>query len=142
MSIVNYRRGLRGLGEAPVTPAPQQEYHEEPFELVFNKTLTALQDVPDLSQFVDADGDFVWMATKGTQTGDYEVRFQLPNGRYQSSARIRNANEIGSAQFPVPKFPAVVLPAGSKIGIDIKDLSNAENTVQIVFIGLKRLRVG
>ncbi len=142
MSIVT-TYGRRGLGEAPVTlPAPEQQFHEEPFEYVFNRVLQANEELVDLAQFIDADADFVLMALKGSQTGAYEIRFQLPNGRYRSSARIRNANAVGTAQFPVPVFPAIVLPAGGKVGIDIKDLSNAQNTVQLVFVGVKRFRVG
>ena len=139
MSIVNYRHGL---GEAPVTPVqPAQQFYEEPAELVIDKALLANQELLDQALHMDGDSDFVWMATKGNSTGVYEFRFRFPNGRYLSSARVRSTNAVGTAQFPVPMFPAMTLGAGAKLGYDIKDLSTNPNTVQIVLIGVRRYRV-
>ena len=129
------------LGAAPVTEPGAARYYPEPgLYLAVNQVLTANPELPNLTLSIDADCEFEWLATVGTQTGTYEVRFRLPNGRYMSNARIANANLVGSAQFPVLLPHPVVIPAAGQLGIDIKDTSGASNTVQIVLWGSKRYR--
>lgn len=140
MRFANQYRHMPGLGEAAVTPLPAATY-EEYCEYVFNKDLAANTEYLDLGINVDGDSDFLWQAVKGSQTGAYEILFRLPNNRPISSARVRNANAIGTAQFPVPiGEQGIRLNAGSKLSIDIKDLSAAPNTVQIVLVGKRLLR--
>ena len=137
MPIQNIRR----LGDAPAAPpaaVPQET--AEGYELVLDVTLTALQSKPDLSIFVDQDGDFVWLATKGASTGAYTVRFRLPNSKYTSSAPLYSTVKVGTGAFPVPEFPPRRLPASARIVVDIVDLSNSGNTVHLVLIGQKMLR--
>jgi hypothetical protein len=38
-------------------------------------------------------------------------------------------------------FPEVIFPSGGKIGIDLIDTSNATNTIQMLFYGVKRYAV-
>lgn len=135
-------RTFRGLGADAAVQPVDPAYTEEAFTYVFDVSLTAGQEKLDLALMIDGDTDFVWMATAGRQDGDYEIKFKLPNGRSLSSSRIRNTNCIGTAQFPVPKFPAQQLSAGGKLSIDIKDLSGSANTVQITLIGVKRFKNG
>ncbi len=135
-----FQRGR--LGEVPLTAATAPQYYEEPAEYVYEVSLTALQALVDQSRFVDSDADFMWMAVKGNATGDYSVRFRMPNGRYIQNAQVNADNAIGTAQFPVPVGAvAVPVPAAGRIGIDITDLSNAPNTVQLVFMGVRRYPV-
>jgi len=129
-----------GLGEAPLTPQAQSPGYEEPFSIVFDVTLSANQEMLQQGVFIDSDGDFVLKGLVGTQTGNYQIRFRLPSGRSWPSGYVRNGNLIGSAQFPVPVEPNAVFPAGSKIALDIKDLSGASNTIQIVLVGSKLFR--
>jgi len=133
-----------GLGEAAVTQDPQatQQFYDEPASYPFDVTLTANQALKDLSQFFDRDSDFYWTGLVGTQTGAYNLRLQLPSGRFLSSAPVKNTNLVGTAQFPVPIFPAVRVPGGGKIGIEVTDTSGAGNTIQLVFIGIRRFRIG
>lgn len=133
-------RTFQGLGEAPQTPPAAQQYYEETHALTIDVTLTANQELLGQGVFIDSDGDFVLKAIVGTQTGNYQIRFRLPSGRYWPSAYTRNANLVGSAQFPVPVEPNAVFPAGSQVQFDIKDLSGASNTIQLVLIGSKLLR--
>ena len=132
------------VGYAPVTPpaagANNQTGYDEFGIQVWDKVLTTDQELIDQALIIDADADFIWTKLAGNSTGIYEVRFRLPSGRYMSSSRIRNANLIGTAQFAVPIYPHVFIPAAGKIGIDIKDLSSAGNTVQICLIGWRRFR--
>ena len=141
-----------GMGEAPVTAAIaaglQQarseglRYYHEPVFVAFNIVLTALQVQPNQGVILDPDSDFIWYATFGTQTGIYEVRFRLPDGRYDCNSRIRNANRVGTGNFPLPQTVPTLYAAGALIGVDIADLSNAGNTVQIIFAGLRRFKTG
>lgn len=128
----------RRLGEVPLTAQPARHFYDEPCLQPFDRVLTASQVLNDLSQFFPKDADFIWTGLAGSQTGAYSIQLMLPNGHLMSSAQIRNANIIGTAQFPVPIFPAVRVPAGGRIGINITDLSGSTNTVQIVFIGFLR----
>jgi len=127
------------LGYDPVPPAPAGAINQTGYDefgiQVYDKILTANQELID-----QADADFIWTKLAGNSTGIYEIRFRLPGGRYMSNSRIRNANLIGTAQFGVPVYPYVFIPAAGKIGIDIKDLSAAGNTVQICLIGWRRFR--
>jgi len=112
--------------------------YEEPAVYVLEVQLSANQQRVDVPLFVDADSDFLWEALAGTSTGAYTIRVRLPNGRYMSNAAVRNANAVGTAQFPVPVLPAVLVPAGNRIGFDLQDLSGASNTIQLVLIGRRR----
>jgi hypothetical protein len=129
-----------GLGEAPQTPPAAQQYYEETHALTIDISLAANQELLGQGVFIDSDGDFVLKAIVGTQTGNYQIRFRLPSGRYWPSAYTRNANLVGTAQFPVPVEPNAVFPAGSQVQFDIRDISGASNTIQLVLIGAKLLR--
>jgi hypothetical protein len=136
------------MGETPVAPAPAAaapsidvaNASQEPAEYVLSATLTANQELLDQALQIAGDSDFVWLGTKGVKTGEFEIRFKLPSGRYLSSARVRGANAVGTAQFPVPVVPGIRFAGGSNLGYDIKDLSGAPNDVQIVLIGMKLFR--
>lgn len=129
------RRGLRELSPN------QAAAYREPYFLVYSRTLAANEMPSNQAKPIDTAGDFEWLALSGSQTGDYEVNFQVANGRQICDARIRNAGIVGSAQFPVMLPTPIYITAGSQIAIDIKDLSGAQNTIQIVFIGFRHYRV-
>ena len=131
---------MRRLGEAPVAPAPEQPHYDEWGFYTYEVALTANQELLDQSIAIDADSDFYWVALVGTSTGDFELRFKLPSGRYTSSGRIRNALMVGTAQLPAPITPWVYCPASSRIGIDIADLSGAANSVYLALRGFRRFR--
>ncbi len=108
---------------------------------MFDRTLLANQALTDLSLTIDGDSDFVLMAVKGSSTGAYNIRVRLPNARYMQSAQVQNANFVGTAQFPVPIVPAVVIGAAGRLGIDITDTSGVQNIIQLVFVGVRRYQV-
>lgn len=115
---------------------------EIPFQYVFDIVLTSGQTVNSVGVTTLGEADFVWKMTSGTQTGAYRIRFGFGGGGYMSSGgqgatndKVNNANIIGTAQFPMPIFPYVVVPKSGKILFDLEDLSIAGNTIQIAFIG-------
>lgn len=131
----------RALGEVPQTAVDREpQYAEESAEYVVDVVLLANAET-NVTRSIDTDSDFLWVAKCGTQTGIYEVQFFLPNGRSMSGGtRVRNANYVGTAQFPVPLRPPELLPGGSQVRVNIKDLSGAGNTIQILLIGIKQFR--
>jgi hypothetical protein len=43
--------------------------------------------------------------------------------------------------YPYPFFPELVLPAGSRVGIEINELTGNPNTIQMILRGVKRYRL-
>lgn len=127
-----------GLGDTPTQPAVQ--VIERPFDYAYQVTLSALQNLPDQSLAIQGDADFIIRAICGTSTGSYTIRLRDAFNRYMSSAQIKNTNLIGSRQWPTPLFPELGIPKSGKIGIDITDTSGGSNTIEIVFIGVKRFQ--
>ena len=133
-----------GLGEVdlladPTITAPDgSQWYPEPGFEPFDATLAADETKRDLAQFFGRDCHFLWTGLAGTSTGLYSVQFVLPSGRLLSTAPVQSVNMIGTAQFPVPIWPPSKVPAGGKVGINLlTDLTSAENTVQILFAGVR-----
>ena len=131
-----------GLGQAEqeiiqAAEAAGEAFHTEPASYAYQVTLTADQDLPDQSQLFDGDSWFYWTEIYGSATSTYSIQFRLPSGRWMSSAKINNANQVGTAQFPVFLDPLVKVRPNGRIGINIKDTSSAENTVELIFGGYK-----
>jgi hypothetical protein len=119
----------------------QPQFVEEPANYVFNYTLTALQSVQRVPVNIDRDSDFMLTGINGSSTGGYNLNFRLPSGRQIGSALVANTNFIGSANQPTSIGPPPVYRAGSTgPEIDLTDTSNAGNTIQVVFSGIRRLR--
>lgn len=106
----------------------------------YQVALTANQALTDQSVIIDADSDFLVLGLAGTQTGAYRVNFKSGNGRYVAQSQLRNANIVGTGQFPVALPKPVLVPARGRLGIDITDLSGAGNTIELVFIGIRLYR--
>jgi hypothetical protein len=126
---------LLGMGDTSPqgTPYPDQSY-----DIPINITLTALQTL-QTAQIIERDADYVWRGIiANSQTGIYQVRFDINGWYLLSNGQITNANLASDPSAPYPIFPELVVPAGGRIGINITDLSNAGNTIQIVFRGVKR----
>lgn len=137
------RSNLRGLGEAAVSPAAAAapQFYEEPGALVLNVTLTANQEARGQGVFVDGDADFRIESITGSSTGAYQLKFKTPREKYFPDDYARASNLVGSAAFPFPMPAPIIYPAGSKINVDLKDLSGAANTVQIVLLGFRIFRL-
>lgn len=107
---------------------------------VYQVTLTASQKLTDQSVVIDGDSDFLILGLCGTQTGIYRLNFKSGPGRYVAQQGLRNANFVGTGQFPVPLPKPLIVPARGRIAVDIEDLSVAGNTVELVFIGIRLYR--
>lgn len=122
--------------------ASPQGFSDVSFDYVYDVTLTALQQLNDQTLSITNDADFVWRAMVMNEfTSTFSVRFSDSQGYYLSNGFIANANLQGDAASPYPLMHEIIIPAGGRIGIDIKDTSNATNTIQILFRGVKRYRI-
>lgn len=134
----------RTFGEVNLTsqaPAAPQ-YYEEPACFVLDVTLTANQEKLEQGVFLDGDGDFALQAIASSSTGAYDFRMRMPNGRYWPQSYAKHSNVLGSGVFAMPIEPPLQFASGGKLSVDVKDTSGAGNTVQIIFRGVKRYRVG
>jgi len=112
-----------------------------PFDYVFDKTLTAGQQLNSESVPIDNDSDFM---LRGIQLGAGPNTFQFliydTQGYYLSDELFPSAVLVNNFRyFPLPVAPELPFPAGSSIGIRI-DNTDAVNpiTVQLIFKGVKR----
>jgi hypothetical protein len=122
--------------------ASPKGYVDVDFTYPYDVVLTALQFLRDQSISTTNDADFAWRAIViALATGAFNVRFSDSQGFYLSNGMIASANLIGDAASPYPVFPEILIPAGGRIGIDIQDTSNAQNTIEILCRGVKRYRL-
>jgi hypothetical protein len=126
-----------GLGDA-TAQQPAAQYLESSM-LVLDVSLTALQNKANNSLLIDPTGDFELYGLAGSSTGTYQIRVKLPSGRYMPDSYGQNLNLVGSAQFPVPLTVPAYFLANSRIYVDLIDTSNANNAIELVFIGIRHL---
>jgi hypothetical protein len=122
--------------------AAPEGYVDVDFKVPFDVVLTANQDNPNLARDVPTDADFIWRATIAVdQTGEYSYQFADSQGYQFSNGLIHRVNLSSSAVAPSVNGKEIVIPAGGQIGIHLRDLSGAGNTIQILFLGVKRYKL-
>jgi hypothetical protein len=121
---------------------PDPTYAEEPCLYVFQLALTALQTLRNQKVPIDVDSDFMLTGIHGTSTGSFTLNMRLPSGRMLSNNQLQNTNLIGTANQPTAIGPApVYIAAGTGPALDLTDTSNAGNTLEICFSGIRRFLV-
>lgn len=120
----------------------QPTFVEEMAIYPFSVTLTGNQALTRLPVNIDRDSDFVLMGIAGGQTGGYTLNLRLPSGRLIASAQMVNSQFVApNANQPTPWGPPSIYRAGSTgPEVDITDTSGSGNTVNLLFIGTRRLR--
>lgn len=122
--------------------ASPENYLDVDFSQVYDVTLTASEIRPNDFSALSNDADFAWRAIVIQRAdGVFSVRLYDSQGYALSSGYIASANLQGDPSSPWPVFPEIIIPAGGRIGIDIRDDSGAQNVVQLVFRGVKRYRL-
>jgi hypothetical protein len=129
-----------------MTPDPAQSGQEiKPYNYVYNppnNQLTANQSIEGDTVAIQTDADF-WMFGWYISlfTGQFQIRLTDSTG-YRLQDGFLNSGAISqSSNKPAIFSPSHFFPAGSKILIDIQDLSAATNPLQIVFPGIKVYRI-
>ncbi len=111
------------------------------FDYTYDKILASGDDLPNEGIRTETDSDFLLLGlTVNSFTSIlFSLLFKDSNGNYFSSKPVLAANYAGqgSAPYIFPGFPRI-FPPGSSLGIGIKNLSGAQNTVQLLFRGEKR----
>jgi hypothetical protein len=127
-------------------PNPQQtEFEDRPYDYLYappTGALSASQELAAQTVQIQTDSDFelrAWYIS--TATGLFQIRIGDATG-YQFSSGFMLSTAISTdPSNPTVFSPQHPFPAGSRIMIDIQDLSAAPNTIQIVFKGVKRYRL-
>lgn len=84
------------------------------------------------------DRSFRWMLLAGVSTGVYTVQIKdSRNKRPFSQQQVHNQNIVGTAQNPLPLLTPFVFEKRGSILADFTDLSGAQNTVRLNFIGVE-----
>jgi hypothetical protein len=123
------------------TAQTQPTFVEEPANYTFNITLTALQALTRLTVPIDRDADFLLTGINGSSTGTYNINVRLPSGRLIASSIMAALNFVGTANQPTAIGPPPIYRAGSNgPELDLTDTSNASNTIQLIFSGIRRIR--
>lgn len=130
---------IQGVWDAPMQGGPG--FADASFNYVYNGTLTPNQFLQNQVVPIFAEADFMWRALQFTSTGTFGVRFIDGQGYYLSDGLIWSTNLPNTAGDPFPVFPEVPYPASGRIQLEIQDLSSANNTLQLLFIGANRYPV-
>jgi len=138
-------RPLTNPYATPAMVGTQQQaadlFIDVPFDYVYDKTLAASEELDSESVPIDNDSDFM---LRGIQLGAGANTFQFliydTQGYYLSDELFPGIILVNNFRYiPLPIIPELPFPAGSAIGIRIKN-TDAVNplTVQLIFKGVKR----
>ena len=124
---------------------PNAVTEPKPFDYVYNPPydqLTALQEIDGDTVSIQTDADFYLFGMYiSLYTGPFQYRLADSTGYQLESGFINSGALSQSSNDPTVISPAHLFPAGSKILIDIADLSDETNPLQIVFKGIKLYKI-
>jgi len=120
-------------------------YEDRPYSYLYsppNGQLLANQELTAQTVQIQVDSDFelrAWYIS--TAAGLFQIRLGDATGYQFSSGLLLSQGISLNPSKPTVFSPQHPFPAGSRIIIDIQDLSGAPNPLQIVFMGVKRFRL-
>lgn len=133
----DYFQGLAVDPNANVEPKSYDYVYNPP-----NGELTADQELSGQTVAIQTDADFYLFGIYISEyTGAFQFRLTDSTGYQLQSGFINSGALSQSSNDPTIISPAHLFPAGSKILIDIQDLSDEPNPLQIVFKGIKLYRI-
>lgn len=124
------------------------------FQYVFDIVLTSTQLARSIGLTILGEADFHWKRFMSTQAANaaatgqsWRIRLGGGGGSWLSSGGqqpgVTSVNDFvgnpciaGTAQFPFPIIPHVVIPRNGKILFDLEERASVSNTVQLVFDGV------
>lgn len=116
------------------------KYEPKAFDYVFDITLGASQ-TGSFQQGIHTDSDFAWRGLVINSTGAFSVQFSDSDWFDLSSGQLLSNVIQGDPSSPYPIFPEIIIPAGGRIGMEVTELSGAQNVIQFLFRGAKRFPV-
>lgn len=121
----------------------QGDFIVSDFTYPYNVTLNANEIRTNDGVLIYTDADFAITALILSQfTGSFSVQFADASGYQLSTGYLYYTTFLqGGIPVPFPFMPAVLIPAGGRIGVNIQDLSGATNAIQICFRGFKKFSV-
>lgn len=110
------------------------------FTYTYNVTLSANQLLTNDGTLIYTDADFfITGVLLALNTAAFQFQLSDASGYYLMNSMINSA--ALQIVTPFPFVPAVKIPAGGRIGINIQDLSGAANTIQLIYRGYKSFAV-
>lgn len=116
-------------------------YVDVSFDYVYDKTLAASEELDSESVPIDNDSDFMLRGVQlGAGASTFEYLIYDTQGYYLSDQLFPGVILVNNFRyFPMPIIPELPFPAGSAIGIRIKNTAAVNPlTVQLIFKGVKR----
>lgn len=114
---------------------------DQSFDYPFDLVMASGANLPNEGIRTDTDSDFLLLGLviNDFTSNLFTLQFKDSNGNYFSGKPLLAQNYMGqgSAPYIFPGLPRI-FPPGSSLGIQITNLSGAQNTVQLAFRGLKR----
>lgn len=126
-------------------------YRPDPFIYVYDKVLTASQTNVQDQLTISSDADFMLMGLSvPTSTGLFSLQLSDARLYYLSNTPLLSTLFSTDPTLPFPfigdydtdtETGGLWIPSGSRIGITLNDLSAGTNTIQLNFVGVKKLKV-
>jgi len=141
--LETYYRGINPLGEAVMNGynvVPCGNYRDQAFFYAGTFALTASQTIFNQLISIDTDADYI---VNGVVVSTNSVDLQFTDSEnYTLSNDFLPASSF-SANFgsPFPIFPAILLPAGGKFGLNLRNATVVAVTVTVFLVGFKRIRL-
>lgn len=83
----------------------------------------------------EADTELIKMTFRSTGVFEFQLREFQNGGRILSNGFIRNTMGMGDGEFPFVFPEGYLLERNHKLGIDLRDLSSAQNDIYLTVIG-------
>ena len=92
----------------------------------------------------DTDADFHMCAIIVNQYTDirFSILVNINGVYYMSESAVLAGNLVSDPAAPMPVLGKFIIPRGANINVQLVNLSGAENTVQLLFRGMKKYGSG
>jgi len=141
--LSNYYQGMNPLGEAAMIGynyVPCGNYRDQAF--IYAGTFTVNAGLSSFNQLIsiDTDADYIVNGVVVNTTG-MDLQFLDSENYSLSSDFIPSAAFSTNFGAPFPIFPSLLLPAGGKFGVNLRNPTVGNITITVSLIGFKRFRL-
>lgn len=108
------------------------------FTYPYDKTLLASTGISDtIKTNTDADFHMTAIIINVYTSIKFSFRLNVNGVYYLSSSQILAANLNGDPSAPTPVMGKFIIPRGADLNIDLTELSGADNSIELLFRGMK-----